>query len=132
MGEPGGDIGAELLTLLESYYQATVDLLAALRQGNDAIVSAAVAVRAACIGDYAVAMARWNGLPAGARAPEVDEQRKWHHIRINDLDSEVLSFTRTLKDKVGEEISRLGAVRKMDRAYLNPTGKPIQILTGEG
>lgn len=129
---PADDSGAELLATLESWFEATIGLLGALRQEDEEGVAAALSARAASLEAHAVALERWKRLPAASRPQAVIEKLNWHRIRINDLDSEVLSFAQALKDQVGDEISRLGTVRKVDRAYQIPAPKPIRILNGEG
>lgn len=132
MAESARECGEAMAGLLERYHEATLALAAALRGGDDQAAAAAVTLRSRCIEEYATATERWLAIPEADRPGSIADKLKWHHIRINKADSEVLKYAQSLQDEVGGEIARLGAARKRERAYTMPADEPIRILKGEG
>jgi hypothetical protein len=123
---------AAIVAVLERYHQATVALSAALEQGRAEGIPGPVDARARCIEEYAAATAAWRSLPEAERDPSAVETFKWHHLRINQAETDVLRLATASMDEASGEIARIGTARKLDRAYQAPDGGPIRILNSEG
>lgn len=119
-------------TILSVYFQVTVNLLEAIKGSDDEAIAAAVDARSRCLEEYAAAMKEWLALPEAVRGVVMPESLKWHHLRIDEADTDVLRQIRAIQDEVGAEIARIGSARKVQRAYQSSAGDAARIVNGEG
>ena len=131
MGKASERCAARMEEILSAYHRATVDLLDALRSKDEEEALRAEKMRASCIEAYSDQMDLWLGLPENERFSSFRDVLGWHHSRINEAETDVGRFIRSLRDELGDLIVRIGSARKAERAYRAPgSGKPC-IVRGE-
>lgn len=118
--------------ILAAYRKATADLLESIRQLDDPGTARGVAERADCIERYRGAVADWNILSERERDASLLETRDWHLRCIKEEDDGAIARIQSIQVEIGAELSRLGQVRKVDRAYQSPAGEKSRIVSGEG
>lgn len=130
MGGATDPCAARMDEILATYHRATVDLLDALRRGDEEAVSRQVRVRSRCIDDYSGQMAVWLRLPECDRSPSFREVVRWHHSRIDETEADVDRYIRSLRDETKRRIARVALTRKATRAYRSSGRRNNVILSG--
>ncbi len=126
------DFAREMVEILSGYRSATADLVGAIERFDDGETDAAIERRARAIVSYQQTIDAWNRLATDEKDVSLLVPVNGHLACIREEDADVLKLAISIKEEIGGELSRLGTLRKVDRAYLPADTEMLRIVSGKG